>query len=339
MRLRVLLAVLALASTIALPTRAAAAQWPNSMAALGDSITAGFNSYPEPPDHPRPPEHPRHIPSPPVRDACPSGIGPFAHEDPAFGLDCPVNSWATGTGVQSIYRRILARNPAIEGHAFNDAITAAPVALLPAQAQAAVTQGAELVTVLIGANDACAPLQENGIQTPLAVFAAQFRQAMSILAAAPSAPRILVASIPDAYQVWQLFHADPNAALRWTTELLCPPLLRNATSTAPADASRRLAFRLRVAAYNLIEREICRQTPRCETDGGALFNTRLRPADIATLTNTGGIDAHPYDLLPVFNPPIDAVLNSTGDFWHPSVAGQNRLAEIVWAASSLGRVG
>ena len=193
---------------------------------------------------------------------------------------------------------LRASNPAIDGHVSNYAVTAAPVALLPAQAQQAAGQGAELVTVLIGANDACVPFQSNATPTPLPAFASQFRQAMNILSAAPSHPRILVASIPDLYQLWQLFHTDPNAVSVWSNERLCPPLFNNAASTAPADVARRAAFRLLLAAYNLVEEEICRRTPRCQTDGAALFRTQLTPADIATLTNTGGI---------VFPPPAEPI--------------------------------
>jgi lysophospholipase L1-like esterase len=330
MKRRWLLAVFAATPALAFAAPAAATQLPNSMAAIGDSLTAGFNSHVDT----------WHIPAEPDLAHCPTGFGPFGAPSATFGLDCPAHSWATGTGVNSIYMRIRAKNPAIAGHAYNYAVSAAPAALLPAQAQLAAgpDQRAELVTVLIGANDACVPFQPDGTPTPLQVFAAQFQQAMNILSAAPSHPRILVASIPDIYQLWQLFHRDPNAVLRWTYEVLCPPLFDNAMSAAPA---RRAAFRLRIAAYNLIEQQICRQTPRCETDGGALFRTQLTPADVATLTNTGGIDAPPYntDVLRVIGPPMGAIPNSTADFVHPSVAGQNRVAEIVWAASSLSRAG
>lgn len=303
-----------------------AVAWPDSMAAIGDSITAGFNSHTDT----------WQVPSPPDLAHCPTGIGPFAVPSATLGLDCPAHSWATGGGVNSIYQRIRANNPALDGHVFNDAVSAAPVALLPAQAQRAAGQGAELVTVLIGANDACVPFQSNATPTPLPVFASQFQQAMNILTAAPSHPQILVASIPDLYQLWELFHADPNAVFRWTAEVLCPPLFDNATSTAPADVARRAAFRLLVGAYNVAEQEICRRAPRCETDGGALFRTQLTPQDIATLTNTGGIDAPPYDTLPVFAAPSGAIPHSTADFLHPSTTGQNRLADIVWNAWNLG---
>jgi hypothetical protein len=77
---------------------------------------------------------------------------------------------------------------------------------------------------------------------------------------------------------------------------------------------------------------ICQSTPRCESDGGALFVTRINAGDIGTVTNTGAIDAEPFRSLPVFG----GIAGSSADYFHPSVAGQARIAEIVWAASSLG---
>src|SRR4051794_41652035 len=95
---------------------------PGSMAAMGDSISRGY-------------------------DVCCS-----------FG-EHPQNAWSTGDaagdGVTSHYERLLAADPAIAGHAFNDAVTGARMAGAPAQAAQAVGQGAQYVTVLMGANDVC----------------------------------------------------------------------------------------------------------------------------------------------------------------------------------------
>src|SRR5258706_14842964 len=68
------------------PAHADAGPPPNSMASLGDSISRGFN-------------------------AC------------GFYVDCTSRSFSTGdnSGVNSQYLRILAKNPAIAGHNFNDA--------------------------------------------------------------------------------------------------------------------------------------------------------------------------------------------------------------------------
>src|SRR5690349_13825970 len=66
--------------------------------------------------------------------------------------DCPANSWSTGTNttVNSLYLRLRPQNPSLV--AFNDAKTGAKMVDLPGQAATAVTQGADAVTILMGAN-------------------------------------------------------------------------------------------------------------------------------------------------------------------------------------------
>jgi hypothetical protein len=322
------------ASLTGAPSAASAAGWPDSMAAIGDSFSAAFNTHADT----------AVVPSPPDLSACPNGRGPFG--DPtsvglpaSFGLDCPSNSWSTGTNphVNSIYQRILARNPAIAGNVANWATTAVSVSDLAHQADRAVSQGAELVTVNVGINDACDPFGFNGgQQTPLDAFRSQFEQAMSVLAAAPAQPRILVATIPNANRTWRLFRDDPNAQVRWQFGVICPPLLNNPTSTAAPDVARRAEFLARLAAYNLIEADVCRKTPRCQTDGGALFAWQFGRADIATVTNTGAVNAFPFTL-PVLAPVgPGAIPNSTGDYWHATVRGQATIAQRVWNAAKLG---
>src|SRR3954471_14088204 len=107
--------------------------YPSSMAALGDSITAGFGS-----------------------------CGSF--------VICFKNSWSTGTAaeVDSHYARVLAKNPAMKGHAHDFAQPGAVASSLPAQAQRAAAAKAQYVTVLIGANDACAG--SVAAMTPVADF-------------------------------------------------------------------------------------------------------------------------------------------------------------------------
>jgi hypothetical protein len=96
MRRRLVIAVLAAGMIVGLvaPVSAAAAPaLPNSMAALGDSLTRAY-------------------------DVCCSY------------RDHPGQSWSTGgtwyDGISSHYERIKRRNSAISGHAYNDAVTAAP---------------------------------------------------------------------------------------------------------------------------------------------------------------------------------------------------------------------
>src|SRR4051794_667706 len=75
------------------PGRPAVVGYPHSMASTGDSITRAFNT----------------------------GTIPFT--------DAPANSWSTGTNgsINTHYTRILAATPAINGHAYNDAVTGAVV--------------------------------------------------------------------------------------------------------------------------------------------------------------------------------------------------------------------
>ncbi|MFF4291743.1 SGNH/GDSL hydrolase family protein, partial [Streptomyces sp. NPDC001633] len=91
---------------------------PASIAAVGDSITRGF-------------------------DAC------------TVLSDCPEVSWATGTSeqVDSLAVRLLGRAQAAD-HSWNYAETGARMADLPGQMADAAVRRPQLVTVMVGANDA-----------------------------------------------------------------------------------------------------------------------------------------------------------------------------------------
>jgi lysophospholipase L1-like esterase len=241
---------------------------PSSMAALGDSLTAGYG-------------------------AC---IAPVA---------CPRNSWATGDGtlVKSHYKRILAGNPAIRGHARNLAVPGATVADLAGQASAAAQSTVDYVTVLVGANDACRAANIDGM-TSVAAFRVGLDRALGVLRAGLPGARVLVVSIPDVYHVWEVGHTHKVVADLWSHGV-CPPLLANATSNAPADMQRRQRFRERIDAYDGQLAAACRAYgPRCRTDGGAVHGIRF------------GID-----------------LLSALDFFHPNPAGQSELARVSWPGS------
>lgn len=98
------------------PATATTPPRPRSMAALGDSITRGF-------------------------DSC----SPLQ--------DCPEKSWATGTSadVNSHAKRLGLPADAV----FNNAETGARMSDLAGQAREAVRERADYVTILMGANDAC----------------------------------------------------------------------------------------------------------------------------------------------------------------------------------------
>jgi lysophospholipase L1-like esterase len=270
MRKRLVLAACALA--LAIPSAALAdvahVGYPSSIASTGDSITRGFNTC----------------------------AFPF--------IDCPQNSWSTGTSsaVNSHYRRILAANPLISGRNFNDAKTGARMNGLNAQVTSVVAQGAEYVTILMGANDLCTSSVET--MTPTATLESQLQGALQTLSSGLPNARIFVVSIPNVYHLWEILHTSFYAVVTWTLGDICQSLLANPTSTAPADVARRQQVYARNVADNLALRRACARFIHCRFDGNAAFNVQFVRSDV-----------------------------STRDYFHPAVAGQAKASAATWAAT------
>jgi lysophospholipase L1-like esterase len=256
------------AATFVAPAAAESAEplaVPASMASLGDSITRGFN-------------------------AC------------GWFFDCTSRSWSTGAndGVTSHYERLQGIDPTMSSRS-NLARSGAKVNELPAQAQAAVDRAAGYVTVLIGANDACTSSEDT--MTSVADFQVSVTAALDILAASPTPPAVLVASIPDVHRLWEVGKDSSSARTAWSTYQICQSMLANPTSTADADVERRARVRQRVADYNGVLAATCAQHDFCTDDGQAVF-------------------AYPFERSHL----------STWDYFHPNSSGQNVLAEVTWAA-------
>jgi lysophospholipase L1-like esterase len=237
---------------------------PSSMAALGDSVTAGFGSC-------------------------------------AVFVACSRNSWSTGGSddVDSHYRRLREANPKIKGRARNFAFPGARAADLPAQARSAVDAGAQYVTVLIGANDACA--DDVASMTPVRTFRGHVDKALSILRKGLPKARVLVVSVPDLHRLWRLGHDEPAAVRAWNRGV-CPSMLAKPTSTAAADDERRDRVAERIDAYDDQLAEACEAYGgHCRWDGGAVHGVRFS---------------------------LDLV--NKGDYFHPNVKGQNRLADVTY---------
>ncbi len=240
---------------------------PKVIAALGDSITTGFGSC-------------------------------------LVLTSCERNSWSTGAGlrVDSHYRRLLDRNPALRDKAYNHARPGARATALAGQAEAAVRDRADYVTVLIGANDACRGTID--AMTAVTEFRAEVDRGLRVLREGRPKARVLVVSIPDLYRLWEVGHDEPRAARAWRRGV-CPALLAEPTSTAPADRARRTTFRERIDAYNSQLSAACRAYgSRCRYDGGAVHRVRF-----------------------------DLDLVNVLDYFHPNTAGQSRLADVTWRSS------
>lgn len=218
-------------------------------------------------------------------------------------LTCPPNSWTTGTtaSVNSHFTRL--RTAGATGLvAYNNAVSGALSSGLNAQAAKAVTQGAQYVTVQIGANDACT--RSVSTMTPTTTFKANVAAALTTLSKSAAAPEIFLSSIPNIKLMYDLNKTSTSAHLAWGLLRICQSMLANPTSTKPADIQRRDAVQARVVEYNAALAEVCSVTPKCKWDGGAVASYVFLKSDI-----------------------------STRDYFHPSTAGQAVLSSITWTAS------
>lgn len=213
---------------------------------------------------------------------------------------CPANSWSTGstTSVNSHFQRLRAAG-ATGLAAYNGAVSGAASGALPGQAQNAIAQGSQYVTIEIGANDACT--RTVGAMTTTATFKANVQAALTALAASPSSPEIFVASIPSLQRLYDLNKSSLSARFAWGVLQTCQSMLANPTSTKAADVQRRAAVQQRVNEFNQALAEACGATPKCRFDGFAVANYQFAKSDV-----------------------------STRDYFHPSLSGQATLAAVTW---------
>lgn len=215
--------------------------------------------------------------------------------------DGPAYSWSTGTrgSVQSAYLRILRSNPAIGNRRSNVAKDGARMVDLTAQAKAAVAARADYVTVMLGSNDVCR--RSEGAMTSVTRFRAQLESGLRALTTGLPDARVQLVSIPDVVRLWSLEKGSFLARTVWRVGGICQSLLARPTSNASADVARRARVSARTAALNDQLAAVCAEYLHCRYDAGAVFSTSFTRGDI-----------------------------SSRDFFHPSRAGQARLAETVW---------
>ncbi|WP_062205365.1 SGNH/GDSL hydrolase family protein [Streptomyces sp. NBRC 109706] len=237
---------------------------PTSIAAMGDSITRGF-------------------------DAC------------ALLADCPEVSWATGTDdeVDSLARRLLGGEEAWADRTWNLAVSGAVMADLPAQAAEAAALEPELVTVLIGGNDACAA--DVSAMTDAAAFRADFTAALDVLRAGSPETQVYVSSVPDLERLWSEGQGSTLARLVWRLADVCPAMLADAEEQSEEANERRSLVSERVREYNEALAEVCAADALCRHDGGATFDFAFTTDHI-----------------------------SDWDWFHPSREGQSSLAALAY---------
>ncbi|MFB7539405.1 SGNH/GDSL hydrolase family protein [Streptomyces zaomyceticus] len=235
---------------------------PGSVAAVGDSVTRAF-------------------------DAC------------SVLADCPEVSWATGTdtAVNSLAMRLLGPEK-VGGRSWNLARTGARMVELPEQMAGAAARRPELVTVMMGANDACRPTP--ALMTPVDDFRTHFETALARLRKGAPKAQVYVASVPSLMHLWSTGRVSPMGLEVWKLGI-CGSMLADAENLGAAAERRRAEVQDRVVAYNRVLSEVCAKDERCRYDGGAVFGFRFDGGQL-----------------------------SPWDWFHPSRDGQARLAELAY---------
>ncbi|MFJ4470880.1 SGNH/GDSL hydrolase family protein [Streptomyces sp. NPDC089424] len=215
---------------------------PASIAAVGDSITRGFNTC-------------------------------------LVLSDCPEVSWSTGSSpeVRSLATRLLGR-ARVASHSWNYAESGTMMKDLPEQMTRAAGRAPQLVTVMTGANDACR--SSTSAMTPVADFRADFRDAMRTLRKALPKTQVYVASIPNLMRLWSEGRTNPLGKQVWKLGI-CPSMLGDADDLDAAANERRATVQRRVEDYNAVLAEVCGADERCRYDGGAVYEYRFGTAQLS----------------------------------------------------------
>jgi lysophospholipase L1-like esterase len=214
---------------------------------------------------------------------------------------CDAASWATGSGpsVDSIVMRIgqaTGSTPVAE----NLAVGGAQIADLVESVPDVVAAAPDLITVLIGANDACATSLT--AMTTVDAFGSSAEQLLVPLGRQLPESTILVLSVPDLHRLWEVGHNSELARTLWDEALFCQSLLADPLSTEAADEERRLAVAHRVDEYNATLAELCASLQNCIHDGGAVNEYEFAAEELSAI-----------------------------DYFHPSASGQAKIAGLAWA--------
>jgi hypothetical protein len=155
----------------------------------------------------------------------------------------------------------------------------------------------------MGGNDLCTDTVAQMTSVP--DFRAQFAAAMTTLTNGSPGTKVYVVSIPDVWQLWNLFKNNFWARFVWSSAQICQSLLANPTSTNTADVQRRAAVQQRNRDFNTALKEVCESAAnaqRCWFDQNKVFEFKFGTSDVS------------------------------GDYFHPSVEGQRKLSDVSWKA-------
>lgn len=229
--------------------------------------------------------------------------------------ECPQVSWATGmqependpfnqketNGIYSVAYNIayMPNGVGKDIVTYNNARSNTTTSSLEDQARLAVSQNAEFVTILSGANDVCASNETNII--PNDQFRTNISKALNVLHKGLPKAKIFFVSIPDLYNLWDVSHNNSEAVQKWSEASLCQSMLGNPTSVTTEDMERRDRVRERTIEFNKIIETECQKMTGCFFDDNRLFETKFSQSELSTV-----------------------------DYFHPNLLGQRKIVERVW---------
>lgn len=226
-----------------------------------------------------------------------SGATGYDSDPDRPGEDVKANSWATGTNpqVQSIFLRMLATNPSLEGHATNLAKSGSNVTSLIGQAAQLVerTPKPQLVLIQTIDNDQKCDGTDAANYEP---YRAKLTEVLDTLAKGlPKAQIFIVSQWADVKTYDRVvFAIDPNhIAGDGPCDTVNP-------QTMKIDPAKEAYLQGLVDDYWKIVTDVCKLHPTCRTDGGAMKHFDLKPEDM------------------------------TSDHNHLSVAGHAKMAAMEW---------
>lgn len=214
------------------------------------------------------------------------------------GVEVRENSWATGANpdVDSVYQRILERNPAIEGHNLNYSEGGAGITMVAAQADRLLADdpGTDLILVQVMDNDLTCPLD----RTALAEFRAQLTETLRTLSrGAPDASQFVVSQFGSVLTTAKALTRAERAS--WGG---APGPCATATATGTVVPKKVSRLEKAIHAYEGALEAACSQVRQCAYDGGVLGRV---------------VDRREY---------------LSSDLTHLSVEGHAKTAAVVWAA-------
>ncbi|WP_457100529.1 hypothetical protein [Microbacterium sp. P5_E9] len=246
--------------------------------------------------------------SPPPAEAVPgwpSAIAAIGHsgltgyDSAAPGVDARSNSWATGDSpdVNSVYLRILAENPAVEGHAVNVAVDGSNVNGLLGQAKLIVGEDPKPELVLIQSIDN--DMQCDGTdEQHLPVYRDGLVKVMDVLSAGlPDATILFVSQWASVEEYTAAAMAVDPARIAGTG--LCDVVDPATLEVVPEKVA---GLQQLVDSYFNTVVGVCSAYAHCITDEGAMQAMQLDPVDL------------------------------TPDFSHLRPSGHAKMAEIAWDA-------